>query len=428
MQMNVNVSEIRNGMRVATAAMPGVESVAMGVWVNVGGRCEPRRLSGISHFIEHLLFKGTTTRSARDISQAIEGRGGYFNAFTQEESTCYYARIGAEHGWHVLEILADMYLHPRFAADDINRERGVIVEEISMYKDQPHHLVQEMLGELLWVNHPLGRPLIGTEKTVRGMSRDDILGYKADRYLPRGTVVVFAGKVDHEKCVSRTEAMLGRAAKAGRTGFASIGRGVAQKDVAVMGRDSEQTHLALGVRVFGRHDPRRYALKLLSIVLGENMSSRLFQVVREKHGLAYSVHSSVHFYSDTGVLDIAAGVDTKRSSKAVDLIVQEVARMREKPVGAQELRRAKDYAIGQLRIGLENSGNQMMWVGDNLLSYGKVIQPAEVVKRLEAVGPADIQRVAQQVLQRRQASLAMITPGGGDAHAAMARKALARLA
>ena len=226
--MNVKVSSIPNGIRVATAAMDSVESVAMGVWVAVGGRHEPARLAGISHFIEHLLFKGTRTRSARDISRAIEGRGGYFNAFTQEESTCYYARVAAEHRWPVFDILADMYLNPRFAADDINRERGVIMEEISMYKDQPHHLVQELLGELLWWKHPLGRALIGTEKTVRGISRADILGYKRDRYLPGSTVVIFAGKVDHDQCVEKVQRLLGRTSGAGSQAFAPAGRQVGQ--------------------------------------------------------------------------------------------------------------------------------------------------------------------------------------------------------
>ncbi|OQA29353.1 MAG: Insulinase (Peptidase family M16) [Verrucomicrobia bacterium ADurb.Bin345] len=425
--MNVKVSSIPNGIRVATAAMDSVESVAMGVWVAVGGRHEPARLAGISHFIEHLLFKGTRTRSARDISRAIEGRGGYFNAFTQEESTCYYARVAAEHRWPVFDILADMYLNPRFAADDINRERGVIMEEISMYKDQPHHLVQELLGELLWWKHPLGRALIGTEKTVRGISRADILGYKRDRYLPGSTVVIFAGKVDHDQCVEKVQRLLGRTSGAGSQAFAPAGRQVGQKDVYVLGKDIEQTHLAIGVRVFGRYDRRRYALKLLSIMLGENMSSRLFQVVREKHGLAYSVHSSMHLYADTGVLDIAAGVDTKRMSKAVELILREVALLKEKLVGAQELRRAKDYAIGQLRIGLENTGSQMMWVGENLLGYGKVISPDEVVRRLEAVDAGDIREVARQVLHRRNTSAAMITPGGGKAHAVMLREHLGDL-
>ena len=315
--------------------MPNIESVAMGVWVGVGGRYEDKRISGVSHFIEHLLFKGTKTRSAKDISQAIEGRGGYFNAFTQEESTCYYARISTEHMRSTFAILADMYLNPKFAAEDINKERGVIIEEIMMYKDQPQHLVQEILGELLWQDHALGRPLIGTTDTVGNVSRAAILKFKATKYVADNTVVVLAGKVDHDACVKHIGELLGHVRGARKPAYPRVTKQTAQKDVRVFAKDIEQTHIALGIRLFGRHDSRRYALKLLSIILGENMSSRLFQVVREKHGLAYSIHSSVQLFDETGVLDIQAGVDCDRISKAIELILSEVVKFKDKPVGAQ---------------------------------------------------------------------------------------------
>lgn len=413
MPINFEQTVLSNGIRVATARMPGVESVAVGVWVGVGGRYEEKRVSGISHFIEHLLFKGTTSRSARDISQAIEGRGGYFNAFTQEESTCYYARISAEHVWSVVEILLDMYLHPRFAAEDIDKERGVIIEEISMYKDQPQHVVQEKLGEMMWVDHALGRPLIGTEQNIRRVTRREILGFKNRRYVAGNTVIALAGKVDPDACVRRIERILGAVRRAPAPSFPRVDRATRQEDAAVITKDIEQTHVAVGVRLFGRRDPRKYALKLLSVILGENMSSRLFQVVREKHGLAYSIHSSVQLFADTGLLDVQAGVDRARIPKALDLILSEVGRMREKPVGPRELRRAKDYVIGQMRIGLESTSSQMMWVGDNLTSLGRLIQPEEMTREVEAVTPAAIRRVAGDVLRRRNVSAAMVTPGDG---------------
>jgi len=427
MKLDVQVSRLPNGLRVATSAMPSVESVAIGVWVGVGGRYETRAMSGVSHFIEHLLFKGTKSRSARDISQTIEGKGGYFNAFTQEESTCYYSRIAAEHGGRVLDILADMYRNPRFAKADIDRERGVIIEEIMMYKDQPHHVVQEMLGEMIWKNHSLGRPLIGTESNILNMKRSDIMSFKDRRYVPETTVIVFAGKVDHAKCVRQVESLLGDIPEKKKTMFKTVTRGTKQEGVRVRGKGIEQTHLAMGIRLFGRHDRRRYALKLLSVVLGENMSSRLFQVVREKHGLAYSVHSSSHLYTDTGMLGISAGVDTRRMGKAVDLIVREVARMKEKPVSLRELRRAKDYAIGQLRIGLESTSNRMIWVGENLISYGKVIEPDEVIRRVEAVTPDDIQAVAARFFRKGKTSAAMVAPEGGENQEELVRSAVSRL-
>ncbi len=420
-------SRLPNGIRVATTRMPGVESVAIGIWVGVGGRYEEPRISGVSHFIEHLLFKGTKTRTARDISQAIEGRGGYFNAFTQEEATCYYARITAEHMADVLDILADMYLNPRFDRADIDKERGVIIEEISMYKDQPQQLVAEMLGELVWLDHPLGRPLIGTEKTVGHIRRRDILDYKARKYVPENTVVVFAGKVDHEACVRKIRQLLGSVRGGRKPVFSPVSRSVRQENVAVLAKDIEQTHIDMGVRLFGRHDSRRYALKLMSIVLGENMSSRLFQVVREKHGLAYSIHSGAQLFAETGLLDIQAGVDRDRVGKALELIVNELARLKDQPVGARELRRAKDYAIGQLRIGMESTSSQMMWVGESLLNYDRLVQPQEAIRGIEKVAAADVHRLANEVLSGRRLSVAMITPKGNDDTARMIREQIAAL-
>jgi predicted Zn-dependent peptidase len=427
MTMRLNFAETRlpNGLRVATVEMPNVESVAIGVWVGVGGRYEPKRLSGVSHFIEHLLFKGTKTRSARDISQAIEGRGGHFNAFTQEESTCYYARISAEHLWSALDILSDMYLNPRFAAQDIAKERGVIIEEIMMYKDQPQQLVQEMLGELLWADHALGRPLIGTAANIRRLQRAEILDFKERKYVPENTLVAVAGKVRPEGFVKHVTRQLGAVSRRPTPAFPAVSRTTPQKNVAVLSKDIEQTHIALGLRLFGRHDRRRYALKLMSIILGENMSSRLFQVIREKHGLAYSIHSSVQLCEETGVLDVQAGVDRARIPKAVELMFRELARLRDARVGARELRRAKDYARGQLRIGLESSSNQMMWVGETLTSYKRFIQPCDVIQRLEAVTEDDVQTVARDVIRARRLSVAMVSSGKSDPQADMIRKQIA---
>ncbi|OGV47011.1 MAG: hypothetical protein A2X46_07685 [Lentisphaerae bacterium GWF2_57_35] len=416
MLLNFQETTLSNGIRVATAGMGHVESVAMGVWVGVGGRYEDKKLSGVSHFIEHLLFKGTENRSARDISQSIEGRGGYFNAFTQEESTCYYARIAAEHTWSTFDILSDMYLHPRFASEDIEKERGVIIEEIMMYRDQPQHCVQEMLGESLWANHPLGRPLIGTVENIERVSREEILGFKAKKYVPSNTVVVFAGKVDHAECVKRVSGILSGARKSAKPSYKKVEKSCLQEKVAVSTKDIEQTHIAMGVRLFGRHDARKYSLKVMSIVLGENMSSRLFQIVREKHGLAYSIHSSVELYDETGVLSIQAGVDRKRSDKAFDLIVRELKQMKTKKVGASELRRAKDYAIGQLRIGMESTTNQMMWAGENIMNFGRFIQPDEVIASIEKVTDKDIHQVAGEVLDADKLSVAMVTPNGETGH------------
>ena len=410
MNLDYQETELSNKVRVLTARMPQIQSAACGIWVGVGGRYENNRQSGTSHFIEHLLFKGTPKLSARAISQAIEGRGGYFNAFTQEEATCYYTRISANYWEKALDILADMYLHPKFAPADIDRERGVIIEEIMMYRDQPHQLVQDHLGELLWTDHPVGRPLIGTPKNIARMTREEIIDFKTRKYTGGNTRVAFAGKVDHEKCVQSVERYFHDLQPRRAPRSRRVDERIVQRSHRAHWKEIEQTHLAIGFRLFGRQDPRRFVLKLLSIILGENMSSRLFQLVREKHGLAYSVHSGMHLFEETGALVVSAGLERARTEKALQLIFREFARLAEKPVAARELKRAKDYAIGQLEIGLESTINQMMWIGENNISFGHLIQPAEVMERIRAVTSEEIQELARTVLTRKNASVAMISP------------------
>lgn len=408
--MNVQLSTIDNGVRVVTSEMPNAESVALGIWVGVGSRYEPIRLAGASHFIEHLLFKGTKTRTAREISIAIEGHGGYLNAFTGEEATCYYARVAHEHLPTATDVLTDMYRHSLFDQKELEKERGVIVEEMMMYRDQPRHLVHDMLVQSLWERHPLGRPVIGSEKSIGSVTRRDLLAFKNTRYRADNTVAAFAGRVNHEECVTMTRRMLGRVACGRSAAFRNVTSKVPQKCVSLMQKDIEQTHLALGVRLFGRNDRRKYALKVMSALLGENMSSRLFQIVREKHGLAYSVHSSIHLFSDSGAMLISAGLDRKRKNKALALVMRELKRLRERRVGGAELQRAKDYAIGQLRLSMESTSSQMMWIGDNLLSFGRHIPPEKSIAALSRVTSEDVLAVANAVLTPRRLSLAMIAP------------------
>jgi predicted Zn-dependent peptidase len=407
---DVRVSELSNGVRVVTSSVPTVESVTFGIWVGVGARYEPKRLAGISHFIEHLLFKGTKKRSAKDISEAIEGRGGYLNAFTQEESTCYYARVGFDWLEGSLEVLADMYRNSNLAQSEIDKERGVIIEEIMMYKDQPQHVVHEMLGGAMWSGHPLGIPIIGYPETLRKMNRADIVNFRAKRYVPGNTVFAFAGRVDHDECVKKVVSLGGRGKKKPLPTCRPFTAKNRPHLVTLAQKSIEQTQLALGFRTFGRTDNRRFALRVLSAVLGENMSSRLFQVVREKHGLAYSVHSGCYLYEDTGACVITAGLDRTKHEKALQLIVKELVRLKTKPVGAKELRRAKDYMIGQTRLGLESMTSQMMWLGENVLTHGKFISPADVVSRIDKVTAEDVTKIACSVFTARKASLSAVSP------------------
>ncbi len=407
---DVQMSRLKNGMRVITSRIDHVESAAVGLWVGAGSRHEPDALGGISHFLEHMLFKGTARRSALEISRAIEGRGGYLNAFTQEESTCYYARVGYDQLANAFDVLSDMLLHARCSETDTAKEKQVILEEMRMYADQPQHVVQEALQRSVWPKHPLGRSVIGTAETVGALSSADLHAYRQRSYVPSRLVAAFAGRVEHEKCKAWVEAVFGgqAAQSAPRVkGFPDTIKPVAVERIS---REIEQAHLALGVRLFGRRDERRHALRLLNVILGENMSSRLFQIVREKHGLAYSIHSGVQMQLDTGMLHVQAGLDRGRGAKALALVLREMLRMVDTPVKTAELKRAKDYVVGQLRLALENTSSQMMWVGDNLLSFGRFVDPSETIEKTQAVTASDIQSLAATYFRRPRFSVAAVTP------------------
>ena len=404
------ITQLPSGVRVATAEMAHMESVSVGLWVGIGGRYEPARLSGIAHFIEHLLFKGTRRRSARQISQTVEGIGGYLNAFTGEETTCYYAKASHRHLDTLLDVLADMYLHPRFAAADIDKERGVIKEELLMYRDQPDHYVHELLSETLWPEHPLGRSLTGTVKTLDGMDRGALREFKRNKYVAANTIVAIAGHCEHDDIVGRVDKVLTLTGNGRSPGFQPARNAQRAPRLRFFTKNCEQSHLAIGIRGYSRHDSRRYALKLLSVILGENMSSRLFQVIRERHGLAYSIQSSTSYFADTGALLISAGLDTKRLPRALALTLAEMRKVSRQGPSAIELRRAKDYAVGQMWLGLESTANRMMWLGEHLLGYGRIPVPEEVERRIAGVTEDEIQKVAVDLFRDQRLNAAVITP------------------
>jgi predicted Zn-dependent peptidase len=405
-----NVTQLSSGVRIATAEMPHMESVSVGIWVGVGGRYETKRIAGISHFIEHLLFKGTHRRSAKEISQTVEGIGGYLNAFTGEETTCYYAKASHRHLDTLLDVLADMYLHPRLAAADIKKERQVIKEELLMYRDQPDHYVHELLTETLWPGQPLGLSLTGTPESLDAIDRAALFAYKQKKYIGANTVVAVAGRCRHDDIVTRVSRAAHVAGNGRTPHFQPARAGQRSPRLHFLSKPVEQSHLAIGIRGVSRHDPRRYAMKLLSVILGENMSSRLFQTIREKHGLAYSIQSSTSYFADTGAFIISAGLDTRRLHKALKLVMSELRKIARRPPTAVELRRAKDYGIGQMRLGLESSSNQMMWLGEHLLAYGFIQTPDEIERQIEAVTTEDVQEVAVRLFRDKRLNAAVITP------------------
>jgi len=399
------VTRLENGLTVASAEMPHMASVSVGIWVGIGGRHEPAPINGASHFIEHLLFKGTKRRSAREISQAVEGIGGYLNAFTSEEHTCFYAKARHDHLPQLLDVLADMFLHSTFDPVEMGKEREVIKEELAMYLDQPHQHVQELLNAAMWPGQALGRSITGTVKTLDAISREALLDYQRKNYVTGATVIAAAGQVRHAQLVKAVKPYTRHFVPGGRPNYVPANSAQTKPAVCLHTKKTEQTQIALGIRTCSRHDPRRFALRLLNAMLGENMSSRLFQTVREDHGLAYSIYSANSFFDDTGDLVVSAGLDLDNLKKTLRLILREIRRFTEQTVSAAELRRA-----GQLDLSLENSENQMMWVGEQWLGYGKIIPPAQVKKRLNEVRAGEIRTAAREFFRPDRFTLALVSP------------------
>ncbi|HLP78383.1 MAG TPA: pitrilysin family protein [Candidatus Paceibacterota bacterium] len=405
-----HVTQLKNGLTVAMAEMPHMASVSLGLWVGVGSRYEPAELNGVCHFIEHLLFKGTRRRSPKEISEAVEGIGGYLNAFTSEEFTCFHARAGADRFGDLLDVLADMLLNSRFAPADIAKERDVIKEELAMYLDEPQHRVQELLNATLWRDQPLGRPITGTNRSLDAIRREHLLQYLNGNYVTGSIVIAAAGKLEHRQVVKAVERVSKHFKVGPRPQFAPAQPSQTRPQIRLATKKTEQTQIALGIRTCSRHDPRRFALRLLNAMLGENMSSRLFQIIREDRGLAYSIYSTPSLFHDVGDLVISAGLDADNVPKTLQLIQRELRRFTESLAGAAELRRARDYVIGQTDLSLESTDNQMNWVGEQWLSYGRVVRVEDFKRRLGTVTAAEIRSVARDFFRSDRINLALVSP------------------
>ena len=410
MSYTYQVTRLPNGARIASVEMPHMRSVTVGIWAGIGGRHERADEGGISHFLEHLLFKGTKRRNSRQLTAAVEGLGGYLNAFTTEDHTCYYAKAGVRHFDRLCDVLGDMYLDSVFPRAEIEREREVIREEIRMYRDQPAQHVQELLTSTLWPEHPLGRPLTGTVETVSRIGRPEICAFHRRNYNGAGTVVTVAGEMSHADAVASLKSSVGRLPQGRRPRFQRSPRVPRRPAVNLHTHDSEQMHLAMGFHTWGRSDERRFALKLLSVILGENMSSRLFQKLRERNAFCYSISSGMVTLQDTGALHISAGLDPSKLEPAIRLILREIEQLAERGPTRAELKMARDYTIGQTLMGLESTTNQILWMGESLLGYGRVLCPVEIEQRIFAVTSAEVKSVARECLQRGRLGMAVVGP------------------
>lgn len=411
LQVKSRVSTLGNGLRVATCTMPASQTVAVGLWAAVGARHEAPRVGGISHFLEHLLFKGTKRRSARRISEEVEGVGGDLNAYTAEERTCYYAAASADHLSRVTEVLSDMYCNSLLKSTEIERERGVIVEEIEMIRDEPAQHVQELLTAETWRGNSLARPITGTKKSLSSITRADLLGYLRSHYHAGSTVLTAAGAVDHDEVMEMARRFLGRLPSGSAPRRPTLPGRQTSPRIVIEERESQQTQLALSFRGVGAKDPRRFAITLLHVMLGGNMSSRLFQELRERRGLCYSVSTSISTHSDCGAFEVALGLDGENLAKALGLILCECDRVIEKGPSAAELRRACEYSIGTSRMALERAATQNYRLGTSLLTHGKIIPPEQVYDRLAKVSREEVRKVASQILNRRTLCLAMVGSG-----------------
>jgi predicted Zn-dependent peptidase len=406
---DVRRSVLDSGLRVVSEALPELRSVTIGAWVGTGSRDETDVQSGASHFLEHLLFKGTPERSAREIAEAVESVGGEMNAFTGQEETVFYVRVPDAHLDLAVEILTDVLWHPAFRVDEVESERQVILEEIGMRDDTPDDLVHDLFAGALFPSHALGRSVLGTDSSIEAMPRDDIAAYHGAHYRPSNIVLAAAGNLTHEALVDQVSQRLG---DFGGERPARVADGFeAPSAVAVIERPTEQAHVVVGLRAVSHLDPDRYALTVLNQALGGGMSSRLFQEVREERGLAYSVYSYRGAFADTGLLAIYAGTSPERVHETLAVIAAELDKLSaEKGLPARELDAAKGHLKGAIAMSLETSSSRMRRLGRAELVEGEIVTLDEIVSRIDAVTGDDVERVVERVFTDRPRTLATVGP------------------
>ena len=391
---NIRRAVLANGVRLATERMPHVRSVAIGIWLTRGSRHEPSESMGIAHFVEHMLFKGTPSRSAEEIAQQVDSIGGQIDAFTSKEYAGYYLKVLDEHLPLAVEILADLISNPLMADDDIEKEKKVILEEIKMVEDTPDDLVHEIFAEGFWSGHPLGRPILGTPASVNALNRETILRYFKDTYVAGNFVVVAVGNLEHDNVQGLLERALDHIPHTGSE--AEHTPPVIASTIQIRKKDLEQSHVVFGTPALPQHHPERYAGYALNTTLGGSMSSRLFQNVREKRGLAYAVFSGLSSYQDAGALSIYAGCGNEAVAELIDVVVAELRQMKAGGIDAVELRRAKDHLKGSLMLGLESTSSRMSHLARQEMYRDRTDGLDEMLAAIERVSAEDVLRLADR--------------------------------
>jgi predicted Zn-dependent peptidase len=401
-----------NGLRLITESMPHVRSVTLGVWLTRGSRHENDERGGIAHFVEHMLFKGTGTRSAEDIAQAIDSIGGQLDAFTAKEYASYYIKVLDEHVPLAVDLLTDIVRRPAFAADEIEREKKVILEEIKMVEDTPDDLVHELFTQHFWQGHPLARPILGSRETVEALNRETVLGYFDGAYVAPNIVISAAGNLEHGAVRDLVEQAFGDLSSSGEP-FGEE-RPTVSPQVVTRAKELEQSHLCLGTNSYPQSHDDRYVSYILNTVLGGSMSSRLFQNIREKRGLAYAVFSGLSAYRDAGNITIYAGCANDAVGEVIDLCVEELKGMKRAPVADSELRRAKDHLKGSLMLSLENTASRMSHLARQEIYFERHFGLDETLAGVEAVTPEDIQRVAADLFSNGSLAATVVGPAAPD--------------
>jgi predicted Zn-dependent peptidase len=396
-----------NGLVVITERMPQVRSVSVGIWIRTGSRREPSNLNGISHFIEHMVFKGTERRSAEEIARAVDSVGGMLDAFTAKEMICFNAKVLDEHLPIAFDVLADLVRRPRFATEDIAKEKQVVLEEIKMDRDNPDYLVHEIFTQSFWRGHALGKPILGTRETVKRFTRESLFACFRLWYAPNNTVITAAGHIEHARMMELVRREFGELAPGEKDGPEAAPQPQARITTKTK-RDLEQVHICLGVPSFPVADNRRFALAVFNNILGGGMASRLFQNIREKQGLAYAVFSDLTPYRDAGLLSIYAGTARETAGRLLRSVAEEFRNLKQQPVTKEELRRAKDHLKGSLLLSLESTNVRMSNLAREEIYFGRFFTLDEVLRATESVTPEHVQEIAQELLRPEQIGVTVL--------------------
>ncbi len=406
-ERNLRRTVLPNGLIVLTERMEHLRSVAMGVWIKSGSRCEPAETCGISHFVEHMLFKGTRSRSAQLIAREMDSIGGNLDAFTGKETICFNVKSLAEHVPLALDVLTDLVLNPVFAAPDIERERGVILEEIKIDEDNPDVLVHEIFTQSFWKDHPLGKPILGTTKTVASLDQKSLFDYHGDRFHGGNIVFSAAGNLDHDRFAQAVADKF--SALAGGETLHELPAPEASPRIVLKNKKSlEQVQICLGVPAPPITDDNRYATLILNTVLGGGMSSRLFQTIREERGMVYSIYSDLSPYRDTGTLLVYAGTSAGKTLEVVDLILAEFGKLKQSPLAPEELTRAKDQLKGNILLGLESSNSRMANLARQEMYFHQFFTVDEIIARIDAVVASEVQTMAQRLFDPERIAVTLL--------------------